>query len=82
MERVLARRLPKISSQESSQESSQKIVMLMKMKPTITIKELAQNIGLSTRAIQKHIQKLQSNNKIRRVGSTKSGVWEITTPSV
>ena len=52
--------------------------MLMKMKPTITIKELAQNIGLSTRAIQKHIQKLQSNNKIKRVGSTKSGVWEIT----
>lgn len=66
-----------MGSQESSQESSEKILALMKKQPSITIKILSQKIGITTRAIQKHIQKLQQDDKLTRIGSTKSGVWEV-----
>ena len=62
---------------ESALENSEKIMMLMKKQPKITSTELAQKIGISARAVQKHIRQLQLNNRIRRNGSTKSGVWEI-----
>jgi ATP-dependent DNA helicase RecG len=49
----------------------------MQDNPHTTIAELAENLNLSTRAIEKQIAKLQELDRIRRVGSDKGGRWEV-----
>jgi ATP-dependent DNA helicase RecG len=44
----------------------------------ITIKELSEEIRISTRAVEKNIEKLKHAGKIVRVGSDKAGYWKIT----
>ena len=60
-----------------SEKSSEKILKLIRQQPDITIKDLSEKIGISTRAIEKHIKILKQNNKIIRKGSDKLGVWEM-----
>ncbi|MDP3912175.1 MAG: winged helix-turn-helix transcriptional regulator [Bacteroidota bacterium] len=55
----------------------EKILGLINENNSITISELAKMIGLTTRAIEKQIDKLQKENKIERIGSRKSGHWRI-----
>ena len=49
----------------------------MKQNPGISISDLAQTIGISTRAIDKNITKLKKGKLITRKGTTKSGYWEV-----
>jgi predicted HTH transcriptional regulator len=49
----------------------------MKQQSNITIKELAENIGISTRAIEKQIKISKEHKKIKRNGSDKLGEWEV-----
>ena len=49
----------------------------LKENPKITIPEIAENLGLTTRAIEKHIGKLQTNRVIQRIGGRKEGHWEV-----
>ncbi len=65
------------SSQKGSQKSSQKIKVLMVESPQITIAELAGRLGISDRAVKKHISVLQKEGKIRRVGPDKGGHWVV-----
>ena len=60
-----------------SEKSSERIVELMKEQPKVTIKDLSKKMGVSTRAIEKHIKILRQNNKIVRKGSRTLGVWEV-----
>ena len=66
-----------IKNNKSSDKSSDKILKLIKQQSNITIKDLSEKIGISTRAIEKHIKTLKQNNKIIRKGSDKVGVWEV-----
>jgi len=43
-------------------ENQKKIVYLIDQKPSITIKELAESIGISTTAIDKNLTKLKDKN--------------------
>lgn len=43
----------------------------------ITISELTEKIGISDRSIERNIQKLQKENKLKRVGGDKGGKWII-----
>lgn len=49
----------------------------MMEKPKITIPELSEKIGISTRSIEKAISKLKKDGLLKRIGSTKSGHWKI-----
>jgi ATP-dependent DNA helicase RecG len=49
----------------------------IKNNPRITIAELAKNLKISTRAIEKHIAQLKSSGLIERIGSDKAGYWEV-----
>ncbi len=62
---------------KSSQKSSQKILELLKENNSITIKQMAERIQISDRAIKKNLAKLKSNGIIKRVGPDKGGYWEI-----
>jgi predicted HTH transcriptional regulator len=58
-------------------KNSEKIIKYMIEKPEITIPELSEKIGISTRSIEKTISRLKKDGILERVGSTKSGYWKI-----
>jgi len=49
----------------------------MRKNSFITIPELAEKLGKTTRAIEKQIAKLQANGHLKRIGPTKSGHWKV-----
>lgn len=64
-------------NEKSSEKSSEEILRLIKANTQITIKELAVQLKISTRAIEKNILKLKTENCIERIGSDKGGHWRI-----
>ena len=44
---------------------------------SITIPEIADQLGMSTRAVEKQLAKLKEEKQIRRVGSSRGGKWEV-----
>lgn len=58
-------------------ESQRKIIELFKENPSISKKELAEKIGISTTAIDKNINTLKKKKLIRRIGPDKGGHWEL-----
>jgi len=65
------------SSPESSLETGERILHLMRMTPSITTEAIGEAIGISKRAVVKQIAKLRGNDRVRRIGSTKRGQWEV-----
>ncbi len=65
------------SSEKSSEKDSEKIIELIKEKSTVTIAEMAESLGKTTRSIEKQLAKLKQNKKIERVGSRKIGYWVV-----
>lgn len=65
------------SSQKGSQKSSQKILDALRQDPNISTMELAEQIGISRRAVAKHIAALQASGALRRIGPDKGGHWEV-----
>lgn len=62
------------TAQEATQES---ILAALRAEPTLTRKALALRIGLSTDGVKYHLSKLRSEGRIRHVGPTKAGKWEV-----
>ena len=50
----------------------------MKINRYVTTKELADNIGISQRKIKENIRYLKSVGLVERIGSEKTGHWEVT----
>lgn len=63
--------------EKTSEKTSEKILRLIKDSPQITINELSEKIGKSTRNIEMQIQKLKAQQKIVRIGPDKGGYWEV-----
>jgi ATP-dependent DNA helicase RecG len=64
--------------QETTQETTQeKIILLLKEKPSITRRELAQELPLSEDGIKYHLNKLKEHKRIQHVGPTKGGYWKV-----
>ena len=66
------------SSEKGSEKSSEKIINELINNKNITISDLSSKLGISTRAIEKQLDKLKQKGMIRRVGPAKGGHWEIT----
>jgi ATP-dependent DNA helicase RecG len=74
------REKPAKSSEQSllgSEQSSEKILQILKGSPLLTAKELGVLLGITSRAVEKQIAKLRNEGRLLRVGSTKGGRWEI-----
>ena len=71
-----------VGSQESSQEkpvsSQEKPDVVLKMledNPNTNLQEIADKLNMTRRGVQKITDKLKSEGKLMREGSTKSGKW-------
>ena len=62
---------------KGGQKRWSEILELIKENPKITRNELSEKLGINSSAIQKHIQKLKSENRIERIGGAKGGYWRI-----
>lgn len=56
---------------------SGQILLLLQGNPELTAIQLGQALSVSDRTIKRHIQKLREQGWIRRVGSDKTGYWEV-----
>jgi len=65
------------ASGKTSGKTSGKILELIESNKNITIPEIAAIIGVTERSIERNIQNLQREKKLKRVGSAKGGYWEI-----
>lgn len=54
-----------------------KIIALLTQNPEITREGLAKKIGISVKGIEWQLNKLKKENLIKRIGSKKSGHWEV-----
>lgn len=69
--------MPATVSGKTSGKVSGKILAAVRGNPAITIPELAELTGVSTRTIERHLQKLQEQGRLRRIGPAKGGYWEL-----
>ena len=56
-------------------ESAFKILLSMKDNPNVTAAEIAQEIGMTSRAVEKNIAKIREKGYLDREGATKKGNW-------
>jgi ATP-dependent DNA helicase RecG len=62
---------------ESVGKASGKILAACRERPSTTISELAERIGISERSVQRNIQRLRKDGLLSRVGGRKEGHWEV-----
>lgn len=73
----LKNRFTHIDYDEYMKKSSQKIIEMINQNSEITTQEMADNLGITRRAVAKSIAKLQEQGVVRRVGADKGGHWEV-----
>lgn len=65
------------TTQETPNTTQEKIIQLIQSHPGITRLELAQQVKLTPEGVKYHLNKLKKAGRIRHVGPTKGGHWEI-----
>ena len=73
----LAQNKKETSAKTSRKNTADRMVALMKKNPSISIDEMAEKLNLSSGGIRYHTKKLRDANRIRRVGGTHGGHWEV-----
>ena len=64
-------------SSERKRKSSERILDLIKGRPTISAAEIAMEMDMSSRGVEKQIKKLREAGVIKRNGADFGGYWEI-----
>lgn len=70
-ERTIEERIKK------GEKTREKIILLIKGKPEISMKELAGEIGITEKGVEWQMKKLQDERIIQRVGPAKGGYWKV-----
>lgn len=65
---------------KSSQKSSQKILDMILSNPYTTIKDMADTLHITDRAVKKNINNLKTEGLLKRIGPDKGGYWEAVKP--
>ena len=61
---------------KSSGKTENQAFTFLSNNPKITIPELAEALGLTTRAVEKQIAKLREKGRLRRIGPARGGRWQ------
>ena len=67
----------KARSSERGSETKDLIIDIIKQNPHITTAEIAMELNMSSRGVEKQIRKLRELGKIKRTGGRFGGYWEI-----
>ena len=62
---------------EKTPKSREKIVTLLAQDGKLSAAALAKQIGISAKAIEKHLAKLKADGTIERIGPAKGGYWKV-----
>lgn len=67
----------KTGSEKSSEKSSEKILTLLVENPSLSAKDLAEAVGMSSRAVEKQLAILKNKGRLKRIGPAKGGYWQV-----
>lgn len=67
----------KSSEKNTLNSTKSKILKEIKANPIISAKQLADILGITSRAVEKNLAQLRESNTIRRIGPDKGGHWEV-----
>jgi len=59
------------------EKSREKILRLLSAHNSMTTNQLATSIGISSKAVEKHISNLKKEGRLERIGPDKGGHWEV-----
>ncbi len=62
---------------EKPQKSRKKIIALLSQDNTLSAAALARRIGITPKAVEKHIAKLKAEGVLHRIGPDKGGHWQV-----
>lgn len=57
--------------------AAQRILLCLRERPQSTAHDLAQRTGLTESGVRYHLARFKRQGKLRRIGSTKAGMWEV-----
>ena len=63
--------------EKSREKSRDRILKMIRKKPTVTTQEMMDSLGLSRAGVEKIVKKLKQERRISRVGPDKGGHWEM-----
>ncbi len=66
-----------VKSVEEGLKSREKIIDLLSEDGSLTIAKIADIIGISSKAVEKHLANLKSAGLIQRIGPDKGGHWQV-----
>ncbi|MBX3110268.1 MAG: putative DNA binding domain-containing protein [Fimbriimonadaceae bacterium] len=66
-----------LGSEKGSEKSSERILNLLRQDGEATTTQLAEALGLSRRAVEKHIAALKIAGRLKRIGPDRGGKWEV-----
>ena len=58
-------------------KSSAKIISLLSQDNSLSAASLAERIGITPKAVEKHIAKMKAEGILKRVGPDKGGHWQM-----
>ena len=65
------------ASEKTSEKTSEKILAAIRLDRDVTIAQLAEIAGVTTRTIERNLTKLQAAGRVERVGPDKGGHWVV-----
>ena len=73
--------IPQKTRVKTGVKTRERIFRLIQERPKITMKEMAEQTGLSIKGVEWNIRKLKEEGILRRVGAAKGGYWEVVEQS-
>lgn len=77
----LEKKSSRIKPELSSEKSSEKIIKILSDNPAASIREIAEKINITTRAVEKQMAVLKTKGRIVRIGPDRGGHWEVVETS-
>jgi ATP-dependent DNA helicase RecG len=62
---------------ESLTPNQKRILSLLRQNTRLSARELAEEVGISSRKIEQNIARLKDSGSLRRIGPAKGGYWEV-----
>lgn len=65
------------TAEKTAAKTAEKIIQLLSQEPTLSARDLAEQLKLSPRAIENNIAQLKKAGRLIRIGAAKGGYWQI-----